>query len=249
MADSTRRRPTTAGASSASPAALTAWLASSQSVPEKAWQEWTESGVALLPLGSRFDAIRLPEALVCAAVGATVPREVAAHLSCLIEGPVIYDGRTLGGSYYVLTEPGRARTWKHQDVTPRLSHGTYLGVPRLGRTGPPGTYWVRPPRFEGDLCESTAVAAVVRLGRGEDETKRAAPGSLPIPSVRRREELIYQSYLAHLDSCSPCHAETGSCVDGERMRRALRAVRTAGRGGRENGSRTSERPDPHDPVR
>lgn len=135
-----------------------------QSAPGHAFWEWKGSGVALLPLGSRFDAVRLPEALVQAAVGATAPQEAAARLARIVVGPVIYDGRTLGGSYYALTKPSRARAWQHQDSAPRLSSGTYLGVPGLDRTGPPGTYWLVRPRFEGDLCEPAAVAAVIDLG-------------------------------------------------------------------------------------
>ncbi|WP_399926659.1 hypothetical protein [Streptomyces kanamyceticus] len=152
--------------------ALSAWFAHSQSAPEHAFWEWKESGVALLPLGNRFDAVRLPEALVQAAVGATAPQQVAVRLARLVEGPVVYDGRALGGSYYALTKPSRTRAWQHQDSAPRLSSGTYLGVPRLDRTGPPGTYWLVHPRFEGDLCEPAAVAALIGLGPDTDDGER-----------------------------------------------------------------------------
>ncbi|MFH8292718.1 hypothetical protein [Streptomyces sp. NPDC018059] len=156
--------------------ALSVWFAHSQSAPEHAFWEWKESGVALLPLGSRFDAVRLPEALVQAAVGATALQEIAVRLARLIEGPVIYDGRTLGGSYYALTKPSRTRAWQHQDRAPRLSIGTYLGVPRLDRTGAPGTYWLVRPRFEGDLCEPAAVAALIDLGRSAGEEEAVVRG-------------------------------------------------------------------------
>ncbi|MEV0259628.1 hypothetical protein AB0H82_35950 [Streptomyces sp. NPDC050732] len=222
MADRMSRPPSTestapAPARAPAPAAtLSAWFAHSQLGPEQACREWAESGVALLPLGGRFDAVRLPEALVQAAVGVTAPQVVAARLAWLIKGPVVYDGRTLGGSYYTLMKPCRDRVWKHQDCAPRLSRGTYLGVPRLDRTEPPGPYWIMRPRFQGDLCEPAAVAALIGLGQNADA-----------PAARRRAELVYQSYLAHLDHCSACQTETGPCGDGERMRRSLRAVRRA----------------------
>ncbi|WP_157872337.1 hypothetical protein [Streptomyces silaceus] len=40
----------------------------------------------------------------------------------------------------------------------------YLGVPTLARTALPGPYWVVLPRFEGDLCEPSAVEGLVTAG-------------------------------------------------------------------------------------
>lgn len=228
MADRMTRSPITESTVPAPAATLTAWFAHSQLAPEQACREWAESGVALLPLGGRFDAVRLPEALVQAAVGVTAPQAVATRLAWLIAGPVVYDGRTLGGSYYALTKPCRDRVWKHQDCAPRLSRGTYLGVPRLDRTEPPGPYWIVRPRFEGDLCEPATVAAVIGLGQSADDGDPVTSASMSVPVARRRVELVYQSYLAHLDHCAPCQTETHPCADGEQMRRALRAVRRAG---------------------
>ncbi|MEV7191222.1 hypothetical protein AB0N81_05350 [Streptomyces sp. NPDC093510] len=214
----------------AAAATLSAWFAHSRLASEQACREWAESGVALLPLGGRFDAVRLPEALVQAALGVIARQAVAARLAWLVEGPVVYDGRTLGGSYYALMKPCRSRVWKHQDCAPRLSRGTYLGVPRLDRTEPPGPYWIVRPRFAGDLCEPATVAAVIGLGQSTDGGDPVASASASVSTARRRVELVYQSYLAHLDHCAPCQTETGPCADGERMRRALRAVRRADSG-------------------
>ncbi|WP_369217251.1 hypothetical protein [Streptomyces flavofungini] len=152
--------------------AVADWLARSQRAPELAAREWTETGVALLPLGRRFDAARLPQALVQVAVGVTVPHETAVRVARLLDGPVIYDDRAMGGTYYALMRPPGFRTWEHQAVAPCLSHGTFLGVPRLDRVEPPGTYWVAPPKFAGDLCEPATVAAVVRSGSRPDEEVR-----------------------------------------------------------------------------
>ncbi|MEU6990516.1 hypothetical protein ABZ953_07615 [Streptomyces sp. NPDC046465] len=149
--------------------ALSEWLARSQREPEQARREWTDTGVALLPLGRRFDAVRLPERLVHAAVRTAVPHEVTAQLTRLLDGPVIYDGRTMGGTYYALTRRRRKGTWRHQDIAAWLGTGTYLGVPKLARTEPPGTHWVVVPRFEGDLCEPLAVTALIVTGRSADQ--------------------------------------------------------------------------------
>jgi hypothetical protein len=46
-----------------------------------------------------------------------------------------------------------------------LGPGVYLGVPRIDRRQPPGTYWVVPPRYAGDLCRPQAVAALIEVGR------------------------------------------------------------------------------------
>lgn len=137
------------------------WFAESQRAPEQARREWADTGVALLPLGTRFAAVRLAEALVHAAVDTTQPQELAACLTRLLDGPVIFDGRTMGGTYYALMRPRLGSPWKHQGIAPRLGAGTYLGVPRLDRREPPGTYWTVPPRFEGDLCAPRAVESLI----------------------------------------------------------------------------------------
>ncbi|APY87767.1 hypothetical protein DCW30_34420 [Streptomyces alfalfae] len=150
-----------------------AWLAHAQEGSEQAWLEWETRGVALLPLGRRFDAVRMPEPLVYAALDTTEPQEVARLLTQVLAGPVIYDGRTMGGTYYALVRPreqtDEPRAWKHEVAAPLLSDGTFLGVPRLDRTQPPGTHWVVPPAFEGDLCPERWVAAFVAKGRRASE--------------------------------------------------------------------------------
>ncbi|MEV0114478.1 hypothetical protein AB0H77_14680 [Streptomyces sp. NPDC050844] len=65
------------------------WLARAQQEPGHAWHEWAETGVALLPLGRRFVAPRLAEALVHAAVGTRAPGAVSTCLEELLDGPVM----------------------------------------------------------------------------------------------------------------------------------------------------------------
>ncbi|MGW7085002.1 hypothetical protein ACWGH2_16135 [Streptomyces sp. NPDC054871] len=118
--------------------------------------------MALLPLGRKFVAARLPESLVYAAAGTVAPQEVAECLSRAL-GPVIFDNRTMGGTYYALMRGQDGQVWEHDGAAPLLGHGTYLGVPRLDKVTPPGTYWVVPPRRVGDLCEPSAVDAFITL--------------------------------------------------------------------------------------
>lgn len=70
---------------------------------------------------------------------------------------------------------GRSRPWRcscasccrgpSSDTAPCLYGDTYLGVPRLNRLEPPGTYWVVPPRYDGDLCSPQLVRELVDAGR------------------------------------------------------------------------------------
>lgn len=152
------------GTTQTSTDAVSNWLAHAQEEPAQAWREWRARGVAVLPLGRRFDAVRIPEAIVHAALGTAAPREVAEHLARRLMGPVIYDGRTMGGTYYALTQPRAACRWPHADKAAWLGHGTYLGVPRPERTQPPGTHWVVPPQADGTLCGLVPLAALVFAG-------------------------------------------------------------------------------------
>ncbi len=145
-------------------ASVSDWLARAQQAPEQARREWADTGVALLPLGQRFDAVRLPAQLVLAAVGTCDPLEIAERLGRFLNGPVVFDGRLMGGTYYALMRPSPGQPWKHQDAAPRLGVNTYLGVPRMERVKPPGTHWVAPPRFPGDLCEPATVEALIGFG-------------------------------------------------------------------------------------
>ncbi|AYA18550.1 hypothetical protein DCW30_05965 [Streptomyces alfalfae] len=144
--------------------ALSEWLARAQDGPDHARAEWKTSGVALLPLGRRFDAVRMPEPLVHAALDTQFLTEAAEGLARRLLGPVIYDGRTMGGTYYALMQPYAARYWPHDDKAPWLGLGTYLGVPRLDRTEPPGTHWVVPPQAVGRLCPVALVGQLVAAG-------------------------------------------------------------------------------------
>jgi len=143
------------------------WLARAHPVPQQARAEWSDQGVALLPLGGLFAAVRLSGALVHEAVGSPETDQVAAALGALLHGPVIHDHRITGATYYALINWGAGviQQLDQDEDAPCLGEGTYLGVPRIDRREPPGTYWVVPPRYDGDLCRPSAVRALVAAGR------------------------------------------------------------------------------------
>ncbi|MGA4841779.1 hypothetical protein [Streptomyces sp. G45] len=140
--------------------AISAWFAQAHPSPLKAYAEWRQHGVALLPLGRRFDAIRVAAARVHVAVGSSAPSTVAAALADWLHGPVVRDQRPAHGPYYVLISP--AEQWVGDE---RLSTTTYLGIPRVGDPGEIIT-WVVPPAYPGALCDIARLRALLLLADG-----------------------------------------------------------------------------------
>lgn len=143
---------------------ITEWLARAHPVPDQARSEWANQGVALLPLGRRFAAIRLAGSLVHAALGSEDADLVAEMLALRLSGPLIHDHRVAGPTYYALIQWHAGLVWDYSDEAPCLHGDTYLGVPRIDRREPPGTYWAVPPRFDGDLCRPQAVRDLINAG-------------------------------------------------------------------------------------
>ncbi|WP_443049921.1 hypothetical protein [Streptomyces sp. NBC_00287] len=141
------------------------WLARAHPVPEQARMEWSKQGVALLPLDGRFAAVRLSEELVHAALAGEGSEQVSAALAEELSGPVIHDHRAVGPTYYALIQGHAGLVWEFGDIAPCLCGDTYLGIPRVDRKRPPGTYWLVPPRYDGDLCRPQAVRELVVRGR------------------------------------------------------------------------------------
>ncbi|MEI5102264.1 hypothetical protein RB200_31925 [Streptomyces sp. PmtG] len=118
--------------------------------------DWEERGVALLPLGRRFDVIRVPAERIHAALGSDEDVTVASGLRAWLEGPVIRDLRSPRGPYYVLIAPDA--DW---DGPPeRLTTGAYLGVPRPGHSTVP-TRWVVLTPHPGTLCDTRHVRTLL----------------------------------------------------------------------------------------
>ncbi|GGO54274.1 hypothetical protein [Streptomyces lasiicapitis] len=137
--------------------AIADWFARAHPVPRQAMSEWANHGIALLPLGERFDAIRVPGRLVHAAVGTTRAEVVEQALADWLHGPVICDTRTGSGCYYALVAPDAA--W--EGPGDRLRTGTYLAVPRIGKQVSPVTYWAVPPQRRGQLCDPAHLHALL----------------------------------------------------------------------------------------
>ncbi|MGW2489456.1 hypothetical protein ACWCV9_19885 [Streptomyces sp. NPDC001606] len=142
---------------------------------ERIRAEWQENGVALLPLGTLFSAVRIPGRLVFAMALTDDAEEVDAVLDdALRSGPVICDPQ--GRRYYALVPASMARSWKEAAAEWRakagvevLGNGTYLGVPQVGRTrclpGAGASYWSVPMRSAAELCAPLAVARLIAAGR------------------------------------------------------------------------------------
>lgn len=67
--------------------AVSCWLAQAHPAPHQVHEEWLHHGVALLPLGRRFDAIRVPAARIHAALGTDDPATVTADLADRLHCP------------------------------------------------------------------------------------------------------------------------------------------------------------------
>ncbi|MCZ4602898.1 hypothetical protein O3S80_03755 [Streptomyces sp. Lzd4kr] len=137
---------------------------------ERARIEWREQGLALLPLGGLFSAVRLPAALVLAAGHLdTAGAEADAMLTEVLDGPVICDPR--GRRYYALVPPSVPRTWRQAADEWRsadvdvLGRDTLLGVPRVDLDAdsaqPGASYWAAPMESAGVLCRPLAVARFI----------------------------------------------------------------------------------------
>ncbi|WP_225987220.1 hypothetical protein [Streptomyces spectabilis] len=129
--------------------AVSQWLAEADPNPGKAWAEWERHGIALLPLGRRFDAIRVPAERIYAAAASDEPGVVATTLRAWLDGPVIRDLRSKMSPYYVLIAPDA--DWDGPDE--RLTTGAYLGVPRPGHSTVLSRWVVLPPH-PGALCDT-----------------------------------------------------------------------------------------------
>ncbi len=166
------------------------WLLAAHASPRFARTQWQTHGVALLPLGALFSAIRIPGRLVQAVVASTDPCDIDAVLDeTLGGGPVICDVH--GPRYYALVPASVPRTWRqavedwqaHEVAC--LGHGAYLGVPRPDAVEFPlhrgGSYWSVPVESVGSLCKPLAVARLIAAGVHElDENREPWPVDAPL---------------------------------------------------------------------
>lgn len=142
------------------------WLQAGLQEPSAAVQAWARGDVALLPLGMRFAAVRIPSRLAYAAAASTEPVAVAEFLAQFLDdGPVICDPRHY--RYYALVPASCAARWDHAEAE-CLGRGTHLGVPRVDAVGPDvpwwASYWAVPMPSAGILCDPFLVEELVGHG-------------------------------------------------------------------------------------
>lgn len=147
------------------------WMASAHPSPGVVRDEWSSTAkLALIPFGQSFEAIRIPEHLVHAAVMSDEPPAVSARLAQHLRGPVIHDPGFR--RYYALVPVGTSPEWPASDAE-CLSTGAYLGVPRTDRTETDehtrASYWSVSMARPGHLCRAEDVLALVIAGRGPDD--------------------------------------------------------------------------------
>ncbi|MET9882584.1 hypothetical protein ABZZ20_05370 [Streptomyces sp. NPDC006430] len=146
---------------------MTDWLAGSYGQPQQVRAEWRNRGVALIPIGRIFDAIRLPEPVVFAAVcneGHDYAHADAA-LDESLGGPVIHDGH--GRNYYAIVPAGTVSEWRFTGLGVEcLGPGTHFGVPAVDVQEYDAThpiYWATLGGSSG-FCAPASVALLVRIG-------------------------------------------------------------------------------------
>lgn len=127
------------------------WLAAADPDPRRAKQWLGHAGVALLPSGVRWDAIRIEPPL-------------AEHvIASGITGPVI----SAPDACYALVPVGTP--WDPVPGTEALRDTAYVAVPAPDRVCGPGVYdiyWAQPPDGAGRLVDPGRLAEVIAAQRG-----------------------------------------------------------------------------------
>lgn len=135
------------------------WLARAADTPERAHDEWATQGVTLLRCGRAFGVICIPGVLADSWTGVEFGTD---DLRFALGGPVFHRP---DGPYWVLIHGHAGLVWDEGDDVPSLGDDHYLGVPSLTRTQPPGTHWVVPPRYDGDVCRPATVRKFIAQAR------------------------------------------------------------------------------------
>lgn len=153
------------------------WLLSTlpEAGRDRAREEWQELGVAMLPLGGLFSAIRIPGYLVVALTASTEADELDAFLAQVLQGgPVICDPH--GTRYYALVPASIPRTiskkklddWRKADIE-CLGRHSYLGVPRVDAVEcdpqQRASYWSVPMESAATLCSPLLVGRLIGAAR------------------------------------------------------------------------------------
>lgn len=137
------------------------WLAGALVDATPVLQEWRENPLAIsaFPLGVRFDAVRVSQAIVHSAANSTADATVYGFLSEYLQGAVIRDL-----DWYYMLVPARTTQQWHVHSSRCLGRGSWLEVPHLERRAGPRSHWVVLPQGAADVCDPQRVADLVRIG-------------------------------------------------------------------------------------
>lgn len=157
-----------AGESPMDSKAIARWLAKAHRDPRIAAAEWRDQGLAMLPLGVRYSAVRIPDDAVATVSGYRERAQWDAYLCDAIGGPLFCDPR--GHRYYALVSCRTAGAWQHLSERWRtigvelLGEGWTVGVPSpFGTPDPEGrrSYWAAPAPSAGLFCPPLAVLQLI----------------------------------------------------------------------------------------
>lgn len=125
--------------------AAAAWLAEADPDRGRADRWLRSAGLALLPLGTRWSAVKVAEHDGLAAAAD-------------VDGPTIHD--PIGRVVYFLVPVAAGQTWDCPR-TELLGLACWLAVPAPRTTEPPGVHWVHPPDGSGRLVDAPALRAAI----------------------------------------------------------------------------------------
>lgn len=144
------------------------WLAAAHPDPSSVRRLWLEDARAMLPVGVRWDAIKVPASILRQLAGDD-PGQVRSLLTETgAAGPTVVDP---GRSYYLLVPRGTAAAWRVHG-TECLGVACYLSTPAPSCTTPPGAHWLTPPDGTGVLCDPAAVRELVAAALGPRDGAR-----------------------------------------------------------------------------
>ncbi|WP_199818893.1 hypothetical protein [Streptomyces sp. NRRL B-1347] len=206
------------------------WLAQAHPLPGKARREWTDAYVAMIPLGRRFDAVRVPARRVHAAVASEEPATLAAALRDWLRGPVIRDLRSPLGAYYSASSPTAP---KRRVCTPLRPPRPRARPEEAGMPDPkpvvllaalPGIDTLGPAQLSGSAC--VWCEHTFRPGEGIDlggPGPFRPHGCLDCCETRTNSLSTYLAWYDHTVTCLRC--PFGPCEPGQALGTAHLAVR------------------------
>ncbi|MFC5720597.1 hypothetical protein ACFP1Z_10530 [Streptomyces gamaensis] len=138
------------------------WLTDQADDPAEAGSHWRRGEPALLRLGHRMEAVRLPRAVVDRAAGFREHDRIEEALAgCGVTHAVFADAGPRW--YYALVPVGTRAHWDVRGID-CLGEDSYLGVPAPFQGEPPGAHWLlTPPHATDMLCRPQQLKALISM--------------------------------------------------------------------------------------